>query len=65
MDNIEDITDEQLKELMTKYKEKQTRYEQIYNEAAERNEKIINHIYNEQVKRLIKNNVDEFKKYNK
>jgi hypothetical protein len=65
MDNIEDITDEQLKELMTKYKEKQTRYEQIYNEAAERNEKIINHIYNEQVKRLIKNNLDEFKKYNK
>jgi len=36
---------------MEKYREKQTRYELIYNEATQRNEKIILHIHLEQRRR--------------
>jgi hypothetical protein len=38
---------------MEKYKEKQERYALIYNEATERNEKIIFHIQKEQVRRHV------------
>ena len=60
--NIVDLTDDDLKQLMKKYQEKQERYDLIMNEATERNNKIINRIYNEQVKRLINKHVEMFKK---
>jgi hypothetical protein len=60
--NIVDFTDDDLKQLMKKYQEKQSRYELTYNEATERNQIIINRIYNEQVKRLINKHVEMFKK---
>ena len=44
-------SDEDLKLLMEKYKEKQTRYNLMYNEATQRNEKIILHIHLEQRRR--------------
>ena len=47
---------------MKKYQEKQERYDLMMNEATERNNKIINRIYNEQVKRLINKHVEMFKK---
>jgi NADP-dependent 3-hydroxy acid dehydrogenase YdfG len=59
--NIIDLTDDDLKQLMNKYKEKQTRYDLMMNEATERNTKIINRIYEEQVKRLINKNVQMFR----
>ena len=59
--NIIDLTDDDLKQLMNKYKEKQTRYDLVMNEATERNTKIINRIYEEQVKRLINKNVQMFR----
>ena len=51
--NIIDLSDDDLKQLMEKYKEKQSRYRLMYNEATERNEKIINGIHLEQVRRFI------------
>ena len=51
--NILDLTDDELNQLMEKYKEKQLRYEQLMNEATERNEKIIFHIHKEQVRRHV------------
>ena len=59
--NIIDLTDDDLKQLMNKYKEKQTRYDLMMNEATERNTKIINRIYEEQVRRLIDKNVQMFR----
>ena len=59
--NILDLTDDDLKQLMNKYREKQSRYELTYNEATERNQSIINRIYQEQVKRLINKNVQMFR----
>ena len=50
--NILDLTDDDLKQLMEKYKEKQTRYEVMYNEATQRNEKIILNIHLEQIRRF-------------
>jgi len=49
--DILNFTDEDLKLLMEKYKEKQIRYNLIYNEATERNKKIILHIHLEQRRR--------------
>ena len=48
---INNLTDEDLKKLMEKYKEKQQRYNLIYNEAAIRNERIILNIHLEQIRR--------------
>ena len=59
--NIIDLTDDDLKQLMNKYKEKQTRYDLMMNEATERNTKIINRIYDEQVKRFINKHVQMFR----
>jgi hypothetical protein len=59
--NILDLTDDDLKELMKKYREKQTRYDLMMNEATERNTKIINRIYEEQAKRFINKHVQMFK----
>ena len=59
--NIIDLSDNDLKQLMEKYKEKQSRYSLLFNEATERNEKIINGIHLEQVRRFINKNVQMFK----
>ena len=59
--NIIDLSDDDLKQLMEKYKEKQSRYRLMYYEATERNEKIINGIHLEQVRRFINKNVQMFK----
>ena len=50
--NILDLTDDDLKQLMEKYKEKKMRYDQMYNEATIRNERIILNIHLEQVRRF-------------
>ena len=39
--DITNYTDEDLIKLLEKYKEKQSRYQLMYNEATERNEKIL------------------------
>ena len=59
--NIIDLTNDDLKQLMKKYQEKQDRYDLLMNEATERNQSIINRIYQEQVKRLINKNVQMFR----
>ena len=61
--NVSELTDDDLKQLMMKYHEKQDRYELLMNEATERNQKIIDRIYREQVKRLIARNVEILKVY--
>ena len=60
--NIIDLTDDDLKQLMKKYQEKQDRYDLLMNEATERNNHIINRIYQEQVKRQINKHVEIFRK---
>jgi len=59
--NVSELTDNDLKQLMNKYKEKQSRYDLMINEATDRNNQIINRIYQEQVKRLINKHVQMFK----
>jgi len=60
MDKIYNYSDEELKILMEKYKEKQERYQLIYNEATIRNERIILNIHLEQIRRWRKVNTDAF-----
>ena len=59
--NIIDLTDDDLKQLMKKYQEKQDRYDLLMNEATDRNNLIINRIYQEQVKRQINKHIEMFK----
>ena len=59
--NIVDLTDDDLKQLMQKYSEKKMRYDLLMNEQTDRNNQIINRIYQEQVKRLINKNVQMFR----
>ena len=59
--NIVDLTDDDLKQLMQKYSEKKMRYDLLMNEQTDRNNQIINRIYQEQVKRLISKNVQMFR----
>ena len=59
--NIVDFTDDDLKRLMKKYQEKQDRYDLLMNEATDRNNLIINRIYQEQVKRQINKHVETFR----
>ena len=47
-----EYSDDELKQLMEKYKEKKMRYDQMYNEATIRNERIILNIHLEQVRRF-------------
>jgi transposase-like protein len=61
MDKIDNFSDEDLKQLMKKYKEKQQRYELIYNEATIRNERIILNIHLEQIRRWRKYHTDAFR----
>ena len=59
--DINNFTDEDLKNLMEKYKEKQQRYDLIYNEQTIRNERIILNIHLEQVKRFRQKHVQAYK----
>jgi len=52
INSVSDFTDDDLKRLMEKYKEKKMRYDLIYNEATIRTERIILNIHLEQVRRF-------------
>lgn len=56
---IFNYTDEELTNLMDKYKEKQERYNKMMNEATERNDKIILHIHKEMIRRFVNKNLDK------
>ena len=58
--HITNYTDEELTKLLEKYKEKQSRYELMYNEATERNEKILFHIEKEMIRRYVNKNLGNF-----
>ena len=58
---INNYSDEDLKLLMKKYKEKQMRYELIYNEATVRNERIILNIHLEQIRRWRETNLEAYR----
>ena len=55
INNLSKVSDEKLKQLMIKYKEKQERYELMYNEVTIINERIILSIHLEQVIRFKQN----------
>ena len=59
--NILDLTDDDLKQLMDKYKEKQIRYEKLMNEATIRNERIILNSHLEQVRRFRETHLKAFR----
>ena len=59
--NIVDLTDDDLKQLMDKYKEKKMRYDLMYNEATIRNERIILNIHLEQVRRFRETHLKAFR----
>ena len=61
MDKINNYTDEDLKQLMEKYKEKQERYNLIYNEQTMRNERIILNIHLEQVRRFREKHIQAYR----
>ena len=58
---INNFSDEDLKQLMEKYKEKQERYSLMYNEATIRNERIILNIHLEQMKRFREKHIQAYK----
>ena len=59
--DINNFTDEDLKQLMEKYKEKQERYSLIYNEATIRNERIILNIHLEQIRRWREKHIQAYR----
>ena len=59
--DINNYTDEDLKQLMEKYKEKQERYNLIYNEQTIRNERIILNIHLEQIRRFREKHIQAYK----
>ena len=59
--DINNYSDEDLKQLMEKYKEKQERYSLIYNEATIRNERIILSIHLEQIKRFREKHIQAYR----
>jgi hypothetical protein len=59
--NILDLTDDDLNQLMDKYKEKQIRYEKLMNEQTLRNERIILNIHLEQVRRFRETHLKAFR----
>ena len=59
--DINNFSDEDLKQLMKKYKEKQERYNLMYNEATIRNERIILNIHLEQIRRWREVNLEAFR----
>ena len=58
---INNYSDEDLKQLMEKYKEKQQRYNLIYNEQTIRNERIILNIHLEQVRRFREKHINAYR----
>ena len=60
--DILNFTDEDLKLLMEKYKEKQIRYDLLFNEATERNQKIIDRIHQEQLRRWREIHLEAYRK---
>jgi hypothetical protein len=56
---IFNYSDEELAKLIEKYKEKQERYSKLFNEATERNEKILHHIETEIIRRYVNKNLDK------
>ena len=58
---MDNYTDEDLKQLMKKYKEKQERYNQMYNEATIRNERILLNIHLEQIRRFREKHIQAYK----
>ena len=59
--DINNFSDDDLKQLMIKYKEKQSRYDLIYNEQTIRNEIIILNIHLEQIRRWRQENINAFR----
>ena len=59
--DINKVSDEDLKQLMEKYKEKQERYSLMYNEATIRNERLILNIHLEQIRRFREKHVQAYK----
>ena len=59
--DINNFTDEDLKQLMEKYKEKQQRYNLIYNEQTIRNERIILNIHLEQMRRFREKHIQAYR----
>ena len=59
--DINIYSDEELKQLMEKYKEKQERYSLMYNEATIRNERIILNIHLEQMKRFREKHIQAYR----
>ncbi len=59
--DINNYSDEDLKELMEKYKEKQERYSLMYNEATIRIERIILNIHLEQIRRFREKHINAYR----
>jgi hypothetical protein len=59
--DINNFTDEDLKQLMNKYREKQQRYNLIYNEQTIRNERIILNIHLLQMKRIREKHIQAYR----
>ena len=59
--DINNYSDEDLKQLMEKYKEKQQRYNLIYNEQTIRNERIILNIHLEQIRRFREQHINAYR----
>jgi hypothetical protein len=59
--DINNYSDEDLKQLMEKYKEKQERYNVIFNEQTIRNERIILNIHLEQIRRFREKNIQAYR----
>ena len=59
--DINNFTDEDLEQLMEKYKEKQQRYNLIYNEQTIRNERIILNIHLLQMKRIREKHIQAYR----
>ena len=59
--DINNYTDEELKQLMEKYKEKQERYSLMFYEATIRNERIILNIHLEQVRRFREKHITAYR----
>ncbi len=58
---MDNYTDEDLKQLMEKYREKQQRYNLIYNEQTIRNERIILNIHLEQIRRFREKHITAYR----
>ena len=59
--DINNYTDEDLKQLMEKYKEKQEGCSLMYNEATIRNERIILNIHLEQIRRFREKHINAYR----